>query len=100
VCEAPAPAGIEFRLGAVGVKDCQAALGFGLGRDEVSEGLGLGEVEFAVEKGAAGKLAGLGVADAGDSGQRIQLSRNNCLAAVDLELGTVLAREGVRPAKE
>jgi len=37
-----------------------AALSLGLGGGEVGDRLGLGQVELAVEEGAAGELAGLG----------------------------------------
>jgi hypothetical protein len=91
-----APAGIKLRLRTIGVQDGQPSLGFGFRRDQVGKGLGLDQVELTVQERAAGELACLGVADAWKAGQRIEQSRYSCLAAMDLELGRVLAGKTVR----
>ena len=57
-----APAAIKRAEIAVELVQCLAALRLGLGGDEIGHCLGLGQVELAVEKGAAGEFAGVGQA--------------------------------------
>ena len=57
-----APAAIQRPERAVELAQRLAALRLGLGGGEIGDGLGLGQVELAVQKGAAGEFAGLGEA--------------------------------------
>ncbi len=59
-----APAAIERAEMTVELAQRLAALRLGFGGGEIGHRLGLGEVELAVEKGAAGEFAGLGEAQA------------------------------------
>ena len=54
------PAAVKAAQIAVELAQGLAALRFGLGGGEIGHRLGLGQVELAVEKGAAGEFAGLG----------------------------------------
>ena len=67
------------------------ALSLRLGVDQVGEALDGREVEAAVEKGAAGELAGLGRAAAGQVGERPEHGGAHREAAVDVEFRPVLA---------
>ena len=68
------------------------ALGLGLGRHQVGDPLGLGEIEAACLEGAAGELAGLGRAQAGKARERVRERVQDRRPAVDVELRHVLAR--------
>ena len=63
--------------------------------DEVGDGLGLGEIDAAVEKCAAGEFAGLGQARAGVEGERHDAAHDEG-AAVALDFGDVLAGQARR----
>ena len=67
----------------------------GSGVDEIGNGLGLGEVEAAVEVGAFGEFSGLGDAGSGRD-RRAQQFRQQHRTAVALQLHDVFAGEGVR----
>ena len=81
-------------------------LRLGVGADQVGERLDLGEVELAVLEGAAGELAGLRHPQARDPAERRQRGGDHGAAAVELELGHVLAglaarrRETTAPAPD
>ena len=74
-----------------------APLRLGLGIDEVGEALDLGEVHAAVEKGAAGELAGLRRAAILDGAERAQHRGPGRQPAMDMELGLILAGKALRP---
>ena len=76
-----------------------AALAFGLGADQVGQAFDRGEVELAVLEGAAGEFAGFGRAQAVDAAKRRQRGRDHRAAAMQLQLGDVLAGLAVRPGK-
>src|SRR5690606_15208167 len=76
-----------------------AALALGFSVHEVSQALGFGQIQFAVLEGAAGVFARLGDADAGLTQAGVYDRRDNGLAAMDLQLGDVLAGEAVRAGK-
>ena len=75
------------------------ALGLGLGLEQFGEALGLGQVDLAVEQGAAGEFAGLRLADAGEAGQRRQQRLDHRFAAMALKLNDILAGVAVGPTK-
>ena len=72
------------------------ALRLGLGRHQVGEPLDRGEIHAAVLERAAGELAGLGVAEAFELRERRQRRGDHRAAAVDLQLGDVLAGLALR----
>ena len=74
--------------------------GLGVGGDEVRDGLGAGEVDAAMEEGAAGELTGPGGADGGVLQGAGEQQAQEAGAAMGLELDDVLAGEGMRRAEE
>jgi hypothetical protein len=62
-----------------------------LGAHQIGEALDRGEIELAVLEGAAGELAGLGHTQAVDAAQRLKHGGDDGAAAVQLQLGGVLA---------
>ncbi len=96
------PIAIEIAEFAVELAQCLTALRIGLGHREVGDRLGLGEVELAVQKGAAGELAGLGEPQP-EPAQRPHYRGEHGAAAVQMELGDILAggaRRGREPQDE
>jgi hypothetical protein len=75
------------------------SLGFGLGFDQVREGLRLGEIEASILDGSPRELAGLGQSQAGQRAQFIQQPRDNRWPSMRLELNDVLAGVGAGPGK-
>ena len=73
-----------------------AALAFGLRHHQVGEAFDRGEIELAVLEGAAGELAGLGRAQALDLAERGERGGDHRAAAVQLQLGGVLAGFAMR----
>ena len=76
---------------AAGQRQRRAALRFGLGREQIGEPLGLGEVDPAILEGAAGELARLGGAQPLDPAERRQHRRDHRAAAMEMQLGDILA---------
>ena len=74
-------------------------LAFGLGVDQVGQALDGGQIELAVLKRAPGELARLGRPQAVEPAQRGKGRGNNGAAAVQLELGCVLAGLAVGAGK-
>ena len=68
----------------------------GLGIDQIGEALDLGEIELAVLERAARELARLGEAGGGEGEQRIEHGADHGAAAMQLQLGHVLAGEARR----
>jgi hypothetical protein len=70
-----------------------------IGGNQVGYGLGLGQVEGPVQKGALGKLAGLGQPGpaAGEQGQNLL---DDVVGAVAADFDHVFAGVGVRPPKQ
>jgi hypothetical protein len=75
------------------------ALRLRLGRDQVGEPFDRGPIHAAVFERAAGEFAGLGLAQAVELSQRRENRRDHGAAAVDLQLGRVLAGLAVRPGE-
>ena len=75
------------------------ALRLGLGEHEVGEAFDGGEIEPPVLKGAAGEFARLGRAEARQAAERGEHGGDHRAAAVQVQLGHVLAGLGVRPGK-
>ena len=67
----------------------------GLGGDQVGETLRRGEIELAVQEGAAGELAGLGEPEA-ELPQRGKERGDDGAAAMDMEFRHILARDAAR----
>ena len=80
---------------AVELAQSLAALRFGLGSDEVGDRLGLGQIELAVEKSAAGELAWLGEPQA-ERRERLHHRGEHGPAAVQMQFGDVLASHAAR----
>ena len=74
-------------------------LAFGLRHDQVGEAFDRSQIELAVLEGAAGELASLGRAQAGQARKRSKRRRDHGAAAVQLQLGCVLAGLAVGPGK-
>ena len=70
-----------------------------LRRHQVGEAFDRGQIELAVLEGAAGEFAGLGRAQALDRAERGQRRRDHRAAAVQLQLGHVLAGLALRRRK-
>src|SRR5581483_4194477 len=77
-----------------------AALRRGLGADQIREPLGRGEVELAVLESAARELARLGEAQARQVSKRLEERCDDGAAAMELELGDVLAGEALGTGEE
>ncbi len=92
------PLAIEAAQLAVELAQSLAALRLGLGRGEVGDRLGLGQVELAVQKGAAGEFAGLGEAQPEPAECRDHRGEHGA-AAVQMELGDILAGKARRRRK-
>ena len=71
-------------------------LRLGLGLDEIAETFDFGEIEPAIEEGAARELTGLGETQTGQGGDAAEQCAHHGGRAVDLQLGGVLAGEGMR----
>ena len=76
-----------------------AALRLGLGTDQIGQAFDRGEIELAVLERAAGELAGLRRPQPLDPAERSQHRGDHRAAAVQLQLGRVLAGLAVRPGK-
>ncbi|OWK18741.1 hypothetical protein AJ88_01125 [Mesorhizobium amorphae CCBAU 01583] len=92
----PAPARVERALRAFGILHGKAPLSFGLGIDEIGQRLRLNQIEFAVEKGAACELAGLGMPDAVEASDRLQHFHGHGATAMNMEFGHIFAGEASR----
>ena len=68
-----------------------AALRLGLRHHQIGEAFDRGEIELAVLEGAARELAGLRRAQAFDACQRREHCRDHRAAAMQLQLGDILA---------
>ena len=90
-----APILVEAMQRAIHLLQRQPALLVGLGRDQVGDGLGLGEVELAVLEGAARELAGLGQAAETQLADRLQGALDHGAPAMQVQLGHGLAGLGV-----
>src|ERR1700722_15746679 len=86
-----APILIDLRRRARSLAQRLAALRRGFGRDQVGHAFGLGQIELAVQKGAAGELARLGQAQTRHLAQGIEQRRRHRAPAMEVELGHVLA---------
>jgi len=72
-----------------------AALRRGLGSNQISDALGGGQVHLAMQKGAAGEFAGLGLAQAG-RGQRLHHPSNDAPPTMQMKLRRILTCVGSR----
>src|SRR5690348_11387179 len=77
-----------------------AALGCGLGRDEIGDAFGRGEIELAIEEGPPREFAGLGEAQPRHRRELLEQASEDRAAAMNMELGNVLAGIAARPRKE
>ena len=84
------PTVMERGEAALGLLQGLPALGSGFGGDQVGNALGGGEVQLAVDEGAAGELARLGGACARRD-QRLRHAGDHGRAAMEVQLGAVLA---------
>jgi hypothetical protein len=75
------------------------ALGFGFGGDQIGQAFGFQQIHLAVHEGAAGEFARLGHAQARQPGQQRQHIADDGKAAMQMQLGDVLAGEAVRGRK-
>ena len=75
------------------------ALALRFSRHQVGEAFHRGEIELAVLEGAAGELAGLGGLEAIDAAERSKHRGDHRAAAVQLQLGGVLAGLALRRRK-
>ena len=76
-----------------------APLALRFGRHQVGEAFDRGEIELAVLEGAAGEFAGLGRSQALDAAERVEHRGDHRAAAVQLQLGYVLAGLALRRRK-
>ena len=88
----PAAEGV-FELGC-----CEPRGAFGTGLDEVEDGLGLGQVDLSIQKGALGEFAGVGLARAGGE-EGVEDAPGGLRAAVALDFDRILAGVGMRRAE-
>ena len=89
--QVPAPPVIERRQRAARLAHRLAALGLGLGVDQVGDRLDLREVELAGEEGAAGEVARPGGGEARDAPEREPDRLDRRPPAMEVELDEVLA---------
>jgi len=78
----------------------KAALHLRLRRDEISETFDLHKIHSPIRKGAARKLSGLCGAKTFKRSQSGQNRFHRCPAAMDLQLGTILAGKGMGSGEE
>ena len=90
-----APAAIDLAEPAIELAQGLAALRLGFGGGEIGDRLGLGQIELAVQKSAAGELAGLGEPQA-HSAERRHDCRQHATAAMQLQFGDIFAGNAVR----
>ena len=76
----------------------EARCAFGTGLDEIQDGFGLSQIEFAVQKSAFGEFAGFGLACAGGQ-EGLQNAASGLGSAVALDFGGIFAGERVRGAE-
>ena len=76
----------------------EARCAFGTGLDEIQDGFGLSQIEFAVQKSAFGEFAGFGLACAGGK-EGLQNAASGLGSAVALDFGGIFAGERVRGAE-
>ena len=93
--QAIAPAVIEAAEFAVELAQRLATLRLRLGRGKIGDGLGLQQIELAVDKGAAGEFAGLGESQP-EAAQRLRHSGEHGATAVHMKLGNILSRRAPR----
>ena len=91
-------------LGAVAEQTLELAIGLpalrlGFGADQIGQALDRGEIELAVLEGAARELARLRRPQSLDAPERAEHRGDDRAAAVQLQLGDVLAGLAVRPGK-
>ena len=96
--QAPAPVAVEGAEFAVELAQGLTALRLGFGGDKIGDRLGLGQVELAVEEGAAGEFAGLGEPQT-EPAQRPRDRGQHRTAAVQVEFGDILAGGAARSGK-
>ena len=94
----PRPIAVEAAKLAIELAQSVAPLGLGLGRGEIGDRLGLGQVELVVQKRAAGEFAGLGQPQP-EPAQCRDNRRQNGAAAVQVELRDILAGKARRRRK-
>ena len=77
-----------------------SALGLGLGGDQIGQALDLGQIQFAVVERAAGEFAGLRRPEPVETGQGRRHRPDRRDAAVNMQLGHVLAAVTGRSRKQ
>src|SRR5262249_44943948 len=75
-----------------------AALGFGLGGNEIADRLGLQQIELAVEKGAAREFAGFGEPQP-EPAERLHDGSEHSAAAMQMKLGDIFCGHALRCRK-
>ena len=88
---------VERPRPAFGLRDGLARLRLGLGGDEIGKALDLGEIDAPVLEGAPRELAWLGQPHASERSERIDDPPDHGAAAMNVQLGDVLAGEARRP---
>jgi len=96
--QAVAPALVEAAELAVELAERLAALHLGLGCREIGNGFSLQQIELAVEKGAAGKLAGLGEPQS-KLAQHLHDSSKHGATAVHMKLCDIFPGDAARRRK-
>ena len=92
-----APGLVERPRPALGLRDRLARLRLGLGGDEIGKAFDLGEIDPPVLEGAARELARLGQAHATERSERLDHAADHGAAAMNMQLGDVLAGEARGP---
>ena len=95
-----APAVVEAAERAVGLAEAPAAAALRSRQGEVGKALDLGQVHALVGEGAPREFAGLGGAEAGEGAELREHRSDDRPAAMNMQLGHVLAGETRRPRKE
>ena len=90
------PVLVEPVQGPVHLLQCLPSLRRRLGRHQIGDALGLGEIELSVLERAARELARLGHATESEMGERIQRRPHDGAAAMEMQLGHRLSGLGVR----
>ena len=91
----PRPVAVKIAESAVELAQGLATLRLGLGGGEIGDRLGLGQVELAVQKRAAGELARLGEPQP-EAGQHLDNSGEHGAAAMQMKFGDILAGSAIR----
>ena len=90
------PGFVKFLLPAARIRQRLQPLRFCFCGNQVGQALRLSEVNLAHHEGAAGEFPGLRHSQAANSSKRSQTGGHGCHAAVQVQLGAVLAGETVR----